>query len=181
MMKTSIVTVWLFLVAGVLCAAPAAQPKTPSGDKQPKAAAKPAPRPQAPAKAEPRAFSRAEGEVFESPAAVTPVNEIDRLVLPRLAALKIKPVLCSDAVFVRRAYIDVIGVLPTMYDPRTLHSREVLSTVQQAFGDLVFTTVIHRTVKFPDAAVAGEPITAFAPGSSGAEAYRQLAREVLAR
>ena len=73
--------------------------------------------------------------------------------------------------------LSVIGVLPTMYDPRTLHSREV----QQAFGDLVFTTVIHRTVKFPDAAVAGEPITAFAPGSSGAEAYRQLAREVLAR
>ena len=54
-------------------------------------------------------------------------------------------------------------------------------TLQQAFGDLVFTTVIHRTVKFPDAAVAGEPITAFAPGSSGSEAYRQLAREVLAR
>ena len=77
--------------------------------------------------------------------------------------------------------LEVIGVLPTMYDPRTLHSREVLSTVQQAFGDLVFTTVINRTVKFPDAAVAGEPITAFAPGSAGAEAYRQLAREVLAR
>ncbi|MEI6361327.1 MAG: ParA family protein [Actinomycetes bacterium] len=77
--------------------------------------------------------------------------------------------------------LQVIGVLPTMYDPRTLHSREVLSTVQQAFGDLVFTTVINRTVKFPDAAVAGEPITAFAPGSSGSEAYIQLAREVLAR
>jgi chromosome partitioning protein len=77
--------------------------------------------------------------------------------------------------------LTVIGVLPTMYDPRTLHSREVLSTVQQAFGDLVFTTVINRTVKFPDAAVAGEPITAFAPGSSGSEAYVQLAREVLAR
>lgn len=77
--------------------------------------------------------------------------------------------------------LEVIGVLPTMYDPRTLHSREVLSTVQQAFGELVFTTVINRTVKFPDAAVAGEPITAFAPGSNGSEAYRQLAREVLAR
>ncbi len=75
----------------------------------------------------------------------------------------------------------IMGVLPTMYDPRTLHSREVLSTVQQAFGDLVFTTVISRTVKFPDAAVAGEPITAFAPSSSGAESYRQLAREVLSR
>jgi chromosome partitioning protein len=77
--------------------------------------------------------------------------------------------------------LEIIGVLPTMYDPRTLHSREVLSTVQQAFGDQVFQTVINRTVKFPDAAVAGEPITAFAPTSSGADAYRQLAREVLAR
>ncbi len=77
--------------------------------------------------------------------------------------------------------LTIIGVLPTMYDPRTLHSREVLTTVQQAFGDLVFKTVIHRTVKFPDAAVAGEPITVFAPGSSGSDSYRQLAREVLAR
>ncbi len=77
--------------------------------------------------------------------------------------------------------LQIIGVLPTMYDPRTLHSREVLQTVQQAFGDAVFTTTISRTVKFPDAAVAGEPITAFAPGSGGAESYRQLAREVLAR
>ncbi|MDP4805231.1 MAG: AAA family ATPase [Candidatus Nanopelagicales bacterium] len=75
----------------------------------------------------------------------------------------------------------ILGVLATMYDPRTLHSREVLETVQGAFGDQVFQTVIHRTVKFPDAAVAGEPITTFASSSSGAEAYRQLAREVLAR
>lgn len=77
--------------------------------------------------------------------------------------------------------LQIIGVLATMYDPRTLHSREVLQTVQQAFGDSVFQTVINRTVKFPDAAVAGEPITSFAPTSSGADAYRQLAREVLAR
>lgn len=77
--------------------------------------------------------------------------------------------------------LQIIGVLATMYDPRTLHSREVLQTVQQAFGDAVFQTVINRTVKFPDAAVAGEPITSFAPTSSGADAYRQLAKEVLAR
>lgn len=75
----------------------------------------------------------------------------------------------------------ILGVLATMYDPRTLHSREVLETVTKAFGDQVFTTVINRTVKFPDAAVAGEPITTFASGSSGAQAYRRLAREVLAR
>jgi len=75
----------------------------------------------------------------------------------------------------------ILGVLATMYAPRTLHSREVLETVTKAFGDQVFTTVINRTVKFPDAAVAGEPITTFAASSSGAEAYRRLAREVLAR
>jgi len=77
--------------------------------------------------------------------------------------------------------LQIIGVLATMYDPRTLHSREVLQTVKQAFGDAVFQTVINRTVKFPDAAVSGEPITAFAPTSGGADAYRQLAREVLSR
>ena len=73
------------------------------------------------------------------------------------------------------------GVLATMYDPRTLHSREVLERVVDAFGDQVFHTVISRTVKFPDATVAGEPITVFAPNSPGAEAYRQLARELIAK
>jgi chromosome partitioning protein len=75
----------------------------------------------------------------------------------------------------------IIGVLPTMHDPRTLHSREVLESVTGAFGETVFTTTINRTVKFPDSAVAGEPITQFASTSSGAEAYRRLAREVIAR
>ena len=64
----------------------------------------------------------------------------------------------------------IIGVVATMYDSRTLHSREVLETVQQAFGDLVFITTISRTIKFPDAAVAGTPITVYAPDSTGAEA-----------
>jgi len=50
-----------------------------------------------------------------------------------------------------------------------------------AFGDRVFHTVIGRTVKFPDASVAAEPITTYAPGHPGAEAYRQLARELIAR
>ncbi len=77
--------------------------------------------------------------------------------------------------------LSIIGVVATMYDARTLHSREVLDTVQQAFGDLVFITTIARTIKFPDAAVSGTPITVYAPESSGAEAYRQLAREVLSR
>ena len=77
--------------------------------------------------------------------------------------------------------LEILGILGTMYDPRTLHSREVLERVVQAFDDQVFHTVIRRTVKFPETTVAGEPITTYAPTSGGAEAYRTLAREVLAR
>ena len=77
--------------------------------------------------------------------------------------------------------LEILGILGTMYDPRTLHSREVLERVVQAFGDRVFHTVIKRTVKFPETTVAGEPITTYATTSPGAEAYRNLAREVLAR
>jgi len=73
------------------------------------------------------------------------------------------------------------GVLATMYDARTLHGREVLARLVEAFGDGVFHTVISRTVKFPETTVAGEPITSYAPSSAGAVAYRELAKEVLAR
>ena len=77
--------------------------------------------------------------------------------------------------------LQLTGVLATMYDARTLHTREVLERVVDAFGDQVFHTVISRTIKFPDATVAGEPITVFAPTSPGADAYRQLARELIAK
>jgi chromosome partitioning protein len=77
--------------------------------------------------------------------------------------------------------LELTGVLATMYDARTLHTREVLERVVDAFGDQVFHTVISRTIKFPDATVAGEPITVFAPSSPGADSYRQLARELIAK
>lgn len=77
--------------------------------------------------------------------------------------------------------LKIIGVLPTMYNPQTLHCREVLETVTTAFGEIVFQTQINRTIKFSDATVAGEPITVFAAGSAGAQSYLQLAREVIAR
>ncbi|WP_457623307.1 ParA family protein [Nocardioides secundeburneus] len=77
--------------------------------------------------------------------------------------------------------LEIDGVLGTMYDGRTLHSREVMERLVQAWGDTVFHTVIRRTVKFSDSTVAGEPITSYASSSAGAESYRQLAKEVLAR
>ena len=77
--------------------------------------------------------------------------------------------------------LEIDGILATMHDPRTLHSREVLARVREAFGDQLLHTVIARTVKFPDSSVAAEPITTYAPTHPGAAAYLQLARELVAR
>ena len=77
--------------------------------------------------------------------------------------------------------IELDAIVPTMYDPRTLHSQEVMERVVETFGDKVTDTVIGRTVKFPDATVARKPITSFAPASSAAEQYLALARELVAR
>ncbi len=125
---------------------------------------------------------------------------------PSLGLLTINALACADAVLIPLAceffslrgvalLMDTIdkvqsrlnpdlqnlGILATMFDPRTLHTREVRQRVLEAFGDLVFEAVINRTVRFPETTVAGEPITTWAPTSNGAEAYRMLAREVLAR
>ncbi|KLO26468.1 chromosome partitioning protein ParA [Mycolicibacter heraklionensis] len=77
--------------------------------------------------------------------------------------------------------LEISGILLTRYDPRTVNSREVMARVVERFGDLVFDTVITRTVRFPETTVAGEPITTWAPKSGGAQAYRALAREVIDR
>ncbi len=77
--------------------------------------------------------------------------------------------------------LEISGILITRYDARTVNAREVMARVVERFGDLVFDTVISRTVRFPETSVAGEPITTWAPKSTGAEAYRALAREVIDR
>jgi chromosome partitioning protein len=77
--------------------------------------------------------------------------------------------------------IKLDGILATMYDPRTLHAREVVERLYEAFGDQVFDTIVHRTVKFPDATIAAAPITEFAPTSDAAEYYRTVARELVSR
>ncbi|MGH8826363.1 MAG: ParA family protein [Jiangellaceae bacterium] len=77
--------------------------------------------------------------------------------------------------------LEIEGLLATMYDSRTVHGREVLTRLIEAFDEKVFHTVVGRTVRFPETTVAGMPITSFAPSSPGALAYQQLAREVLSR
>ena len=68
-----------------------------------------------------------------------------------------------------------------MVDPRTLHTREVLARVKDAFGPRLFETIIRKTVRFAEAPVVGESILTYAPSSPGAAAYRSLAKEVLER
>lgn len=77
--------------------------------------------------------------------------------------------------------LDVLGILVTMFDRRTVHSREVMARLVDAFGDKVFEAVITRTVRFPETSVAGEPINMWAPTSSGAVQYEHLAKEVIDR
>jgi len=71
------------------------------------------------------------------------------------------------------------GILPTMHNGRTIHAREVLSTLKKYFKDLVFDTVIKETVKFKESSVEGYSILEYAGSSDAAESYRKLAREVM--
>jgi chromosome partitioning protein len=77
--------------------------------------------------------------------------------------------------------LTIDGVLPTMVDVRTLHTRETVEAVYDMFGDLLFHTIISRTVKFPETTKAGVSIIEQAPTSSGAVAYRNLAWELVSR
>jgi len=77
--------------------------------------------------------------------------------------------------------LTIDGVLATLHDARTLHSREVLEMLRERFGEKLFRSVIGRTVKFPDATVAAMPITYFASDSEAAESYRTVARELVVR
>ncbi|MEC3919042.1 ParA family protein [Nocardia sp. CDC160] len=77
--------------------------------------------------------------------------------------------------------LELSGIVVTMYDPRLLHSRQVRDRVAESFGDLLYKTVISRTVRFPDSTIAGEPLTKWDPKSRGAEQYRELAQEFLSR
>ncbi len=77
--------------------------------------------------------------------------------------------------------LEILGLLLTMYDARTVHAEEVSNRLKEHFGDQVFDTVIPRTVAFDYATVASTPLVHLRPDSRGAEAYRELAQEVIDR
>jgi chromosome partitioning protein len=75
--------------------------------------------------------------------------------------------------------VTIEGILPTMFDRRTLHSREAIEILQENFGELVYNTRIRKTVRFAEAPVRGQSILGYDPGGEAAEMYRDLAKEVL--
>jgi chromosome partitioning protein len=77
--------------------------------------------------------------------------------------------------------LELEGIIATMFDGRTLHTREVLERVRDAFGEVVYGTTINKTIRFAEAPVAGEPILSYAPRSRGSSAYRELAKEIQQR
>jgi len=76
-------------------------------------------------------------------------------------------------------YVGIEGILATMYDSRTLHSREALEILEENFGDLVFKTRIRKTIRYAEAPVKGTSVLKYDPTGAAAEAYRELAKEVL--
>jgi len=75
--------------------------------------------------------------------------------------------------------VRIEGILPTMFDSRTLHAREAVEILEENFGDLVFRTRIRKTVRYAEAPVKGASIMKYDPSGTAAEAYRDLAKEVL--
>ena len=77
-------------------------------------------------------------------------------------------------------HVAVEGIVPTMFDGRTLHSREAIEILEESFGDLVYRTRIRKTVRYAEAPVKGSSVLKYDPTGAAAEAYRELAREIVA-
>jgi chromosome partitioning protein len=75
--------------------------------------------------------------------------------------------------------VQIAGILPTMVDTRTLHAKEALEILEENFGDRVFVARIRKTVRFAEAPVKGMSVLKYDPTGKAADAYRQLAKEVL--
>jgi chromosome partitioning protein len=75
--------------------------------------------------------------------------------------------------------VDIQGILATMYDRRLLHSKEAVDILKENFGDLVFNTMIRKTVRYAEAPVKGQSVLGYEPTGEAANIYRELAKEVL--
>lgn len=118
---------------------------------------------------------------------INALSAADRVLIPLQAdflAMKGLAALLNTIIRVQERInpsLEILGILFTMTNPRTLHSREVIEVTKRAFGDKirVFETTIPVSVRFKEAPAAGESILTYAPKSEGADAYRQFTEEVL--
>ena len=76
-------------------------------------------------------------------------------------------------------HVKIEGILPTMFDARTIHGREAIEILRESFGEMVFSTVVRKTIKFAEAPVQGRSIMAYEPEGAAADTYRNLAKELL--
>ena len=76
-------------------------------------------------------------------------------------------------------HVDIVGILPTMYDKRQIHSREADEILRENYGKLVYNTRIRKTIRFAEAPVKGASVLAYEPDGEAAALYRDLAKEVL--
>ncbi len=76
-------------------------------------------------------------------------------------------------------HVKIEGILPTMFDGRTLHAREAVEILEENFGDLVFRNRIRKTIRYAEAPVKGTSVLKYDPSGTAADAYRELAKEVL--
>jgi chromosome partitioning protein len=118
---------------------------------------------------------------------INALSAADRVLIPLQAdflAMKGLAMLLNTIIRVQEKInpsLEILGILFTMTNPRTLHSREVIEVTKRAFGDKirVFETTIPISVRFKEAPAAGESILTYAPKSEGADAYRLFTEEVL--
>jgi chromosome partitioning protein len=76
--------------------------------------------------------------------------------------------------------VAIVGILPTMFDGRLVHAREAIEILEENFGNVVFKTRIRKTVRYAEAPVQGQSVLRYDPMGTAAQAYRELAKEVLA-
>jgi len=118
---------------------------------------------------------------------INALSAADRIIIPLQAdflAMKGLALLLSTIIRVRdriNPSLEILGILFTMTNSRTLHSKEVIEVTKRAFGDRirVFDVVVPHSVRFKEAPAAGESILTYAPNSDGADTYRILAKEVM--
>jgi len=75
--------------------------------------------------------------------------------------------------------VRITGILPTLFDARTLHGKEAIEVLRENFGGLVFKTTVRKTIRFAEAPVKGMSVLKYDPRGRAADSYRSLAREVL--